>query len=139
MRASQIGLQTPSREAEKVQKLIGQAGLEVSMTTGDFAVPRNDEHGPDGLRNITPYLDLAEALKSDLIRICMKNEEDLVWAQRASDEAAEREIRLAHQSHCASLFETRDGSLNVLEKSGGLTSESSTNQPIGCSQERTME
>ena len=114
MRASQIGIQTPPPRVQEAQKLIGQAGLRVSMTTGDFAVPRNDEHGPDGLRNITPYLELAEELESDLIRICMKKEEDIPWAQRASDEAAEWEIRLAHQSHCASLFET----LEVLEKVG---------------------
>ncbi len=118
MRASQIGIQTPPPRVQEAQKLIGQAGLRVSMTTGDFAVPRNDEHGPDGLRNITPYLELAEELESDLIRICMKKEEDIPWAQRASDEAAEWEIRLAHQSHCASLFETLEGSLSVLEKVG---------------------
>ena len=116
MRASQIGIQTASAAVQEAHKLIGQAGLGVSMTTGDFAVPRNDEHGPDGLRNITPYLDLAEVLESDLIRICMKKEEDIPWAQRASDEASEREIQLAHQSHCASLFETLDGSLSVLQK-----------------------
>ena len=118
MRASQIGIQTPPPKTQQAHKLIEQAGLEVSMTTGDFGVPRNDEHGPDGLRNITPFLDLAEVLESDLIRICMKKEEDIRWAQRASDEAADREIRLAHQSHCASLFETLDGSLSVLEKVG---------------------
>ena len=86
------------------------------MVTGDFSVPRNDGHGPDGLRNITPFLDLSALLGSDLIRVCMKKEEDIPWAQRASDEAADREICLAHQSHCASLFETLEGSLTVLEK-----------------------
>ena len=85
------------------------------MVTGDFAVPRNDELGPSGLRNIAPYLDLAETFGADLIRICMKKEEDIAWAQRASDTAAERGIRLAHQSHCSSLFETVEGSLRVLE------------------------
>ena len=47
------------------------------MVTGDLAVPRNNEHGPDGLRNITPYLDLCEAFGADLIRICMKKDEDI--------------------------------------------------------------
>ena len=97
---------------------IGRNGLAVSMVTGDFAVPRNDEHGPDGLRNITPYLDLAETLGADLIRICMKKDEDIEWAQKASDEAAERNIRLAHQAHCASLFETVAGSERVLRAVG---------------------
>ena len=81
------------------------------MVTGDFFVPRNDDLGPDGLRNITPYLDLAVSFGADLIRICMKKEEDIPRVQRASDSAAERGIRLAHQPHCASLFETVEGSL----------------------------
>lgn len=115
MRASQVGIHSPARRVREVSRKIREAGLSVSMVTGDFAVPRNDDQGPDGLRHITPYLDLAQALGSDLIRICMKKEEDLEWARRACDEAREREIRLAHQSHCASLFETVEGSLRVLQ------------------------
>jgi sugar phosphate isomerase/epimerase len=48
----------------------------------------------------------------------MKTAEDIAWAQRASDEARERGIRLAHQCHTASLFETVDGSLEVLRAVG---------------------
>ena len=88
------------------------------MITGDFPVPLNNEQGPDGLRNITPYLDLTELLGADLIRIAMKVEDDILWAQRAADEAAERGIRLAHQSHTQSLFETVDGSVDVLKRVG---------------------
>lgn len=115
MRASQVGIQSPAVEIKSISQKIREAGLGVSMVTGDFAVPRNDEHGPDGLRNITPYLDLAEVMGAHLIRVCMKKDEDIPWAQQASDEAAERDIRLAHQSHCASLFETVEGSLRVLK------------------------
>lgn len=97
---------------------IRDAGLAVSMVTGDFYVPQNDAHGPDGLRNITPYLDLAEAFGADLIRICMKKDEDIEWAQKAADEAGERGIRLAHQAHNSSLFETVEGSLRVIEAVG---------------------
>ena len=118
MRASQLGVHTPGERVKEAAEKIGRSGLAVSMVTGDFAVPRNDEHGPDGLRNITPYLDLAETLKAGLIRICMKKDEDIEWAQKASDEAAERNIRLAHQAHCASLFETVDGSERVLRAVG---------------------
>lgn len=118
MRASQAGIHTPADVVRQMQLKIRKAGLVVSMITGDFAVPQNDEHGPDGLRNIAPYLDLAEALQSNLIRICMKKEEDIAWAQRAADQAKERRIRLAHQSHHASLFETVKGSIEVLRKVG---------------------
>ena len=116
MRASQAGIHSPPEQVARMSRRIGEAGLQVSMVTGDFAVPRNDELGPSGLRNIAPYLDLAGTFGADLIRICMKKEEDIPWAQRASDTAAERGIRLAHQAHCSSLFETVEGSLQVLEK-----------------------
>lgn len=118
MRASQAGVHSgPELIAEYSQKIKG-AGLVVSMVTGDFNVPQNDEHGPDGLRNITPYLDLAESFGAKLIRICMKKDEDIEWAQKASDEARERDIRLAHQSHNSSPFETVAGSLRVLKAVG---------------------
>lgn len=115
MRASQLGTHSPPEEVAEARAKIDAAGLRVSMVTGDFAVPSNNEEGPMLLRNITPYLDLADALGSDLIRVCMKKDEDIEFAQKSSDEAAERGIRLAHQSHCASLFETVEGSLRVLE------------------------
>ena len=116
MRASVAGIQSPNDRITSVRQTIDRLGLKVSMVTGDFAIPENLERGPDGLRNITPYLNLAEAFVCDLLRICMKSEEDISWAQRASDEAAERGIRLAHQCHVASLFETIEGSVDVLRR-----------------------
>lgn len=68
------------------------------------------------LRNITPFLDLTERLGSDLIRIGMKADSDIHWAQKAADEAAERGIRLAHQSHTCTLFETIEKSVAVLKE-----------------------
>jgi sugar phosphate isomerase/epimerase len=118
MRASQAGIHTAAETVREMSGKIHGAGLAVSMVTGDFAVPRNDDHGPDGLRKITPYLDLAEAFQSNLIRVCMKKDEDIEWAQKAADEAKERGIRLAHQAHDASMFETVVGSLEVLKKVG---------------------
>ena len=114
MRASQAGIFTPAEVVRDMRQKIDAAGLGVSMVTGDFAVPGNNDQGPDGLRYITPYLDLAERFGAGLIRICMKTDQDIYWAQRASDEARERKIRLVHQSHDASLFETVEGSLRVL-------------------------
>jgi len=115
MRASQCGVESPPELVRAMKGKLDNAGLPVSMVTGDFAVPSNNEHGPDGLRNITPYLDLAQAFGASLIRVCMKKKEDIVPAQRAADEANERRIRLAHQSHCASLFETVASSVETLK------------------------
>ena len=116
MRASQAGIQTALQQIISARKKTRELGLAVSMVTGDFPIPINNDQGPDALRNITPYLELAVLLGSDLIRIAMKKEEDIIWAQRASDEANERNIKLAHQSHTLSLFETVDGSLDVLNR-----------------------
>ena len=116
MRASQVGTQTPLEVVRQKREFLDSLGLAVSMATGDFPIPENNERGPDALRNITPYLDLAEALNCDLLRICMKKDGDIEWAQRASDEAAERNIRLAHQSHHNSLFELAEGSVEVLRR-----------------------
>jgi sugar phosphate isomerase/epimerase len=118
MRASQVGVQSTADVLREAKRKINAAGLHVSMATTNFAVPSNNEHGPDLLRNIGPHLDLAETLGTDLIRVCMKKEEDIAAAQRASDQARERKIRLAHQSHFASLFETVDNSLRVLKAVG---------------------
>jgi len=115
MRASQCGVDSPHESVRHTRRLIEEAGLQVSMITGDFAVPGNNEQAPLLLRNIRPYLDLAGELGSSLIRVCMKSREDIEWAQRACDQAAERNIRLAHQSHWCSLFETVQGTLDTLQ------------------------
>jgi sugar phosphate isomerase/epimerase len=116
MRASQAGTHSPPERIAEIRQKADAAGLPISMVTGDFAVPSNTDDGPMLLRNITPYLDLAEGFGSTLIRVCMKKDEDIAFAQKSADEARERGIRLAHQSHCASLFETVEGSLRVLQQ-----------------------
>lgn len=115
MRASQLGTHTPPAEVRRARQTLDAAGLAVSMVTGDFPIPENDDRrGPEALRAIGPYLDLAEALGADLLRVCMKSNDDIPYARRAADQAAERGLRLAHQSHTRSLFEEVDRSLEVL-------------------------
>jgi sugar phosphate isomerase/epimerase len=116
MRASQGGIQTPKEKLREMRKVLDRYGIKVSCVTGDFDVPSNNDKAPDGLRNIGPYLDVAEILGSDLIRIGMKKEDDIAAAQRACDQARERKIRLAHESHQGTLFETVAGSLDVLKR-----------------------
>ena len=127
MRASQIGIHSPPDEVIAKAKAIRESGLRVSMVTGDFSIPENTDEGPMALRNITPYLDLAAALSSDIVRVALRKEEDIAWAQRSADEARERGIRLAHQCHNRSLFEKIDETLRVLARIGrsnfGLTYE----------------
>ena len=118
MRASQIGTHSTPAEVTAARTLLDEHQLKTSMLTGDFPIPENSAQGPDALRNITPYLDLAEQLNAPLLRICLKTDEDIAWARRAADEAAERNLALAHQCHTRSLFEEIDRSLAVLNSIG---------------------
>ncbi|MGY8674573.1 MAG: sugar phosphate isomerase/epimerase family protein [Verrucomicrobiia bacterium] len=106
MRGSQIGIHSPSEEIARAGQTIRERNLGVTMISGDFDIVYNNEHGPDCLRNITPYLDLAEQLGAQLIRVCIKTEADIAATQAAADEAAERGLTLVHQCHVQSLLET---------------------------------
>ena len=108
MRASQIGVHSTARAVAEAVATLERHEMPVSMVTGDFATVYNDQGGPDSLRKITPYLDLAQSLKAKLVRVAVKRESDVAHAQRAADEAAERDLTLVHQCHTLSLFETVD-------------------------------
>lgn len=116
LRASVVSVDDGAERRQAVREQLQAHGLAVSMITGDFAVPENGDAGPGCLRRIEPYLDLCAAMGSDLIRVCLKTEDDIPAAQRAADAARERGLRLAHQSHTLSLFETVAGSLAVLAR-----------------------
>ena len=109
MRASQVGVQSSPEAAEEAGNCLAEASLSVSMVTGDFDTVYNNDNGPVALRNITPYLDLAKCLGAPRIRVALKHESDIANAQRAADEAAERDLQLVHQCHTLSLFETVEG------------------------------
>ena len=116
IRASAGGVQTPADDLKRMRDTIQQAGLVVSMVTADFDVPINNDNGPNSLRDIGPSLDVAQAMGCDLVRVCLKTEKDISYAQQAADRAAERGIRLAHQYHTATLFEQVDRALEVLQE-----------------------
>ena len=116
MRASVLSIDSPAERVGAVRRLLDESGLAVSMVTGDLPLAINNAEATAALRNITPYLDLAEALGARLIRVMMHDESDIAVAQRAADEAAERGLALSHQTHWGSLFETADEALDVLAR-----------------------
>ncbi len=116
MRASQIGVQSSSDEVVNARRILEDHGLNVSMITGDFDIVYNNDRGPECLRSIGPYLDLAESLRAPLLRVCVKQREDIPYAQDAADKAADRGLTLVHQCHTLSLFETLDGIIECLEE-----------------------
>ena len=115
MRASQVGIQSSPKAVEDAARVLQTHGLSVSMVTGDFDIVYNNERGPSCLRNIGPYLQLALALKAPLIRVALKTEDDVAAAQRAADQAAAHGLKLVHQCHTQSLFETIDGIERALQ------------------------
>jgi sugar phosphate isomerase/epimerase len=116
VRAAAGGLQTPLNRLYEMARLAKIARLKVSMVTPDFPVPINNDRAPECLRNITPYLTVAEIFECDQVRVGMKKEEDVVWAQRAADEARERKIRLVHHAEANTLFATFGTSLRTLKQ-----------------------
>lgn len=116
MRASVAGVHSSHAELEEIRGIVDQAGLVVSMVTADLDIPQNNDQAPQALRHIEPSLQVAEVLGSQLVRVCLKNPDDIPYAQQACDLAAERGIQLVHQFHPACLFEELDQSIEVLKQ-----------------------
>ena len=116
MRASQVGIHSSSERISDALQVLQANNLGVSMLTGDFDVVYNNDRGPDCLRDITPYLRLAQRLNAPLVRVALKSDEDIPWAQQAADEAIRVGIKLVHQCHTLSLFETVDSIERTLLK-----------------------
>ncbi len=129
MRAAQLSVETSLDRVREAMAALAALGLRVSMVTGTVSLAANDAQATAPLRHIRPHLDLAAALGCDLVRVMMHSHDDIPWAQRAGDEAAERGIRLAHQTHVATMCETVDAALDVVRRvnrpSFGLTYEPS--------------
>ena len=111
MRATQAGVTTAPERLREMRALLDELGLAVTMVTGDVPLAANDANAGMALRDIGPYLDLAEAFGAPLVRVMIKAEEDVEWARRAAARAAERGLTLAHQMHTGTLVETIDEAL----------------------------
>jgi len=115
LRASLAGLQTPLGELYEQSAMLQKAGLRVSSVVPDFDVPINNARAADCLRNIAPYLNFAEIFKCDMIRVGLKSEADIPWAQRAADEAADRKLCLTHHDEANTMFENFTLSMKTLK------------------------
>lgn len=118
IRASAVSVDSPPERITAARTVLDGLGLAASMVCGDIALAANDAGATRAIRNITPYLDLADALGSNLVRVMMHAEQDIPFAQRAADEAAERGLVLVHITHWGTLFETVDESLATLKAIG---------------------
>jgi sugar phosphate isomerase/epimerase len=114
MRASIVAIDTPIDEIEEIRKLLDRQNLKTSMVTGDLPLAINNAQATNAIRNIAPYLDLANALGATLVRVMIHNVSDIADVQRAADIAKERGIKLCQQMHWGSLFETTSDALSVI-------------------------
>ena len=114
LRASVVSIESTPERVAQVREIMAGLGLAASMVTGDVPLAANDVRATAALRNIGPYLDLAEDLGSERIRVMMHGAEDVPLARRAADEARERGINLCHQTHWGTTFETVEDALMVV-------------------------
>ena len=114
MRASALSVEAPPTRVRQIRDLLDRQGLAVSMVMGNVALAANTPDAPDCLRDIAPHLDLAEGLGATLVRVMLQTPDDIAPAQRAADEAAERGLSLAQQTHWGTLCETVDQALDLV-------------------------
>jgi sugar phosphate isomerase/epimerase len=114
MRASVVSINSSPDRIMAVRQLLKRENLDVSMVTGDIPLAANNANATDAIRNISPYLNLAEALDCRLVRIMTHQESDIILVQEAADIAAKRGITLAHMTHWGTLIETVDDALRVV-------------------------
>ena len=118
MRASQAGIDTPPARRREMRSLLDDLDLGVTMVTGDVSMAANDTNASEALRNIDPYLDLADDFRSPLARVMITDEADIEYARRAALSASARGIQLAHQTHVGTLLETVDETVAVAQRLG---------------------
>ena len=116
MRASVVSVDSPEDRVAQVRRLLDDLGLAVSMVTGDVALAANTPDAARILHEPEPYFRLAERLGCDLIRVMLRSAQEVELVRRACDAGRERGLRLAHQTHWGTLFETVDGTLEVVRR-----------------------
>jgi len=84
MRASVVSVESPPERVRAVRRTLDETGLAASMVCGDIPLAANNAAATQALRDIAPYLDLAQALGSTLVRVMMHGAEDIPFAQHCA-------------------------------------------------------
>ena len=116
LRPSVISSQSKIEDINQIKKLFNLYNLNISMITSNINLAKNNEYASDNLKNISSCLDLADILGTSLVRIMIKSNEDIIYAQKALDEASERGIILTQQTHWGTLAETVEDTLFLIKK-----------------------
>ncbi len=105
-RASAVSIESKKEKLQTIKYLLKKYDLVASMVMGNVDLAANNENASNCLRFIKPHLDLADALNCSIVRIMIKNKDDIKFAQKSADEANERNITLVQQTHWGTLCET---------------------------------
>jgi sugar phosphate isomerase/epimerase len=116
LRPSVISSQSKIEDINQIKKLFDLYNINISMITSNINLAKNNEYASDNLKNISSCLNLADILGTSLVRIMIKNNEDIIYAQKALDEASERGIILTQQTHWGTLAETVEDTLFLIKK-----------------------
>ena len=118
VRPTHLTSTTPLERVHEMRAILDRHGLAASMITADLRVSQQGSVLDTGapLRDLEPTLKRASVLGADLIRVGVKSQDDIVWAQHAADAAREFGIRLAQQTHTATPFETAAGCKEMIER-----------------------
>ena len=127
IRPSQATVDSPKEVIQEMRAVLDRYNLAASMVTLDPVIATNTAEAGRPQREIGRHLDYAEILGATLIRIAIKDDEDVKWTRTACDQAAERGIMLLQQTHTDSPAETIDGCVDLVKRvdhtSFGLTVE----------------
>lgn len=106
LRPWQLAFDATGEEASSVRAVLDTRGLRASMValSGCFQPDRADLDAAQ--RAFARDVEMADRVGAELIRVTVNTEEDIAWVRRGADEAAERGIRLVHETHTNSPFET---------------------------------
>ena len=116
IRPSLVTVETPDEEIRRMRTIMDCHGLQASMASPRRETAASTPDSGQPLRDLSRDVEVADLLGARLIRISIKTEEDARWAQRAADQARERDISLVQQTHTHSPCETIDQCLEVVAR-----------------------
>ncbi|MFN8637739.1 MAG: sugar phosphate isomerase/epimerase [Chloroflexota bacterium] len=116
MRASVVSVDSPPERVAEVRRVLDEHQLQTSMVTGDVALAANRGDVARILREPMPYVELAQALGCDLLRVMFRSDDEIELLKAACDVVAEHGIKLAHQTHWNTPLETVDQALDVVRR-----------------------
>jgi sugar phosphate isomerase/epimerase len=116
IRPVQIPTKATDEELRQMRQVLDRYGLQVSMVSLHTAITANTPDAGQFFQAFGRDLGIAQLLGAQIIRVSVKSEADVIWAQRAADQAQERGIRLVQQTHTNSPFETVADCLNMVAR-----------------------